>query len=237
MGKIIDSVISFGSKLFDEVIVRTTVETLQKAVKEGTENGLRSLKVRLLGWGNNDERISLADQTKLGHTAVVELNKFLESLNDYWTFRFRIIISGIEDQATRVDIYKMFLDQSDEDRKRILEQVCQTPEYLSKAAKWLIERFKAALSDEELRQDVQRIAGEVDRQLGKRKGTFMKYLRKAGKRAAQTVDDMARVAARSIRQYRRESAQRRQEPLGWFWRSVYVVFGYDRRLSSKWRKA
>ena len=208
---ILKSIFGYGRKVLDEAVIRGVMDSVTKVAHEEAEAGLRKLKVKIFGWGDNDERISLEDQSELGQAAVRELNRYLESLDRYWTYRFRIIMGGINDQAKRLEIYRMILNLAPEDRQRQLEQLCQNPEYVRNAAQWLWERFRRAAQDREMRHDLRNIMRDIDAAAEQAEGTSWAWLRSICSGAARTARAADDECARLARELHRINERKRRE--------------------------
>lgn len=228
---LVRGILGYGKKIMDEAVVRGVMDYATKTAEEGAKEGLKKIKTRIFGWGPGDEQISLTDQAELGQAAVRELNLYMESLNHYWTYRFRIIISGIEDQATRLEIYRMILNLPEDDRTRQLEQVCQNPEYVSRAAKWLWRRFRQVMQDREMHADMRNIMRDIDQAAGKSAGTSWDWLRNicsGATSASRAIDAECARLATQLHEINEAKRQRRKNPPS-LWNSIFWLFTGIRR--------
>jgi len=228
---VVQSALGYGRKVLDEAVIRGVMDYATRTAEEEAREGARKLKVRIFGWGSDDERVSFVDQTKLGRTAVDELNRYFELLNNRDTFRLRMIMSGIESQEDRLRIYRMILDTpTHEERKRQLDQICQKPEYISGCARWLWQRFKLAAQNREMRDDLRNIMRDIDQAAGDAPGTlwgwFSTTAATAAHRtaaAARVIDDECGRLAAQLRDVNQAKQQQQRQPQS-SWRSVLWLF-------------
>lgn len=203
----------YARKVFDEAVVRGAMDYATKTVEAGAKEGLHKLNVRIFGWGENDERISFQDQAELGQAAVQELTKYMERLNNRDTYRFRIIMSGIPEQSERLKVLRMILDiPTHEERLRQLDQICQKPEYISGAAKWLWERFRKAAKDRDMRNDLRHIMRDIDNAAGEPKGTAWNLFRGYAATAGRAVDTRCASLAEKLHNVNETRRQQQERP-------------------------